>query len=190
VIERMTMSSRPARRLGQDAALSNLRAIPWVFAWSQARSVIPGWYGVGDGLQAAVDAGHEAALRDMAREWPFFRTFLDDVSMVLSKGDLKIAEMFSRLAGPLHEAFFPRIERALESTKSWVKSLHGHATLLQDDPRLAQSIRLRNPYIDPISMLQVDLLRRWRASGREDAAILRALVASVNGVSQGLQNTG
>ncbi|HEY0335083.1 MAG TPA: phosphoenolpyruvate carboxylase [Stenotrophomonas sp.] len=190
VIERMTLGSRPSRRLGQDAALSNLRAIPWVFAWSQARAVIPGWYGVGSGLQAAVDAGHEEALREMAADWPFFRTFLDDIAMVLSKGDLKIAELFSQLAGPLHERFFPRISQELALTKHWVKSLSGQQSLLQHDPRLALSIRLRNPYIDPISVLQVDLLRRWRQTEGEDEALLRALVACVNGVSQGVQNTG
>ncbi|GHH47209.1 phosphoenolpyruvate carboxylase [[Pseudomonas] boreopolis] len=190
VIERMTLGSRPSRRLGQDAALSNLRAIPWVFAWSQARAVIPGWYGVGSGLQAAVEAGHEELLREMAAEWPFFRTFLDDIAMVLSKGDLNIAEMFSRLAGPLHERFFPRIRDELALTKRWVKTLTNQQSLLQHDPRLALSIRLRNPYIDPISVLQVDLLRRWRETGGEDEALLRALVACVNGVSQGLQNTG
>src|SRR5690606_5827785 len=85
VIERMTLGSRPSRRLGQDAALSNLRAIPWVFGWSQARAVIPGWFGVGSGLQAAVDAGHEERLREMAHDWPFFETFLDDLAMVLAK---------------------------------------------------------------------------------------------------------
>lgn len=190
VIERMTLGSRPSRRLGQDAALSNLRAIPWVFAWSQARAVIPGWYGVGSGLQAAVDAGHAAALHEMARDWPFFRTFLDDVAMVLSKGDLNIAEMFSRLAGPLHEAFFPRIQRELALTRHWLLALNDQQSLLQHDPRLSLSIRLRNPYVDPISVIQVDLLRRWRESGREDEALLRALVASINGVSQGVQNTG
>ena len=192
VIERMTLGSRPSRRLGEDAALSNLRAIPWVFAWSQARAVIPGWFGVGSGLQAAVEAGHEGALREMAEDWPFFRIFLDDLAMVLSKGDLSIAELFSQLAGArLHGEFFPPIRQELELTKHWIKSLTGHTeSLLQHDPRLRQSIRLRNPYIDPMSVLQVDLLRRWRASGREDEALLRALVASVNGVSQGLQNTG
>jgi len=190
VIERMTLGSRPSRRLGQDAALGNLRAIPWVFAWSQARAVVPGWYGVGSGLQAAADAGHEDVLREMAADWPFFRTFLDDVAMVLSKGDLNIAELFSRLAGPLHEAFFPRIVEELALTKRWVKSLTGQQSLLQHDPRLALSIRLRNPYIDPISVLQVDLLERWRATGGEDEDLLRALVACVNGVSQGVQNTG
>jgi len=190
VIERMTLGSRPSRRLGQDAALSNLRAIPWVFAWSQARAVIPGWYGVGSGLQAAVDAGHEHTLRDMAQHWPFFRTFLDDIAMVLSKGDLKIAELFSQLSGDLHTRFFPLIGDELALTKGWVKALLQQQSLLQHDPRLALSIRLRNPYIDPISVLQVDLLQRWRATDRQDQALLRALVACVNGVSQGVQNTG
>jgi phosphoenolpyruvate carboxylase len=190
VIERMTLGSRPSRRLGQDAALTNLRAIPWVFAWSQARAVIPGWFGVGSGLQAAAEAGNEALLRDMAHDWPFFETFLDDMAMVLSKGDIHIAEQFSRLAGPLHEHFFPLIREELALTAHWVKRLSGQQELLEHDPRLALSIRLRNPYIDPISALQVDLLKRWRDSGREDDALLRALVACVNGVSQGVQNTG
>lgn len=190
VIERMTLGSRPSRRLGQDAALGNLRAIPWVFAWSQARAVIPGWFGVGSGLQAAVDAGHEAALRQMAQDWPFFRTFLDDIAMVLSKGDITIAEQFSQLSGPLHATFFPQVQAEWTATRAWVLALTGQDSLLQHDPRLAQSIRLRNPYVDPISVLQVDLLQRWRASGGEDADLLRALVACVNGVSQGVQNTG
>jgi len=190
VIERMTLGSRPSRRLGQDAALGNLRAIPWVFAWSQARAVIPGWFGVGSGLQAAVDAHGEDAVLEMARDWPFFRTFLDDISMVLAKGDLSIAEMFSRMAGELHGEFFPRIQREHALTLRWVLRLTGDEWLLQHDQRLALSIRLRNPYIDPISVLQADLLRRWREAGREDDTLLRALVASINGVSQGVQNTG
>ena len=191
VIERMTLGSRPSRRLGQDAALSNLRAIPWVFAWSQARAVIPGWYGVGTGLQAAVDRFGEEVLREMGRDWPFFKTFLDDVSMVLAKGDMGIAGMFSRLAGEeLHGEFFPRVQAEHALTRRWVLALNGNEFLLQHDQRLALSIRLRNPYVDPISVLQADLLERWRASGREDDALLRALVASVNGVAQGVQNTG
>jgi len=191
VIERMTLGSRPSRRLGQDAALSNLRAIPWVFAWSQARSTIPGWYGVGSGLAAAVDAFGIEAVREMGRDWPFVRTFWDDIAMVLAKGDLDIAELFSQLAGPdLHTQFFPRIQAEHALTQRWLLALSGNETLLQHDQRLALSIRLRNPYIDPMSLLQVDLLKRWRAAEREDDALLRALVASVNGVSQGVQNTG
>lgn len=191
VIERMTLGSRPSRRLGQDAALGNLRAIPWVFAWSQARAVIPGWFGVGSGLEAAVQQHGEAAVKEMAREWPFFRTFLDDISMVLAKGDMSIAEMFSRMAGDeLHAAFFPHIQREHALTLRRVLQLIGDDWLLQHDQRLALSIRLRNPYIDPISVLQVDLLKRWRETGREDEQLLRVLVASINGVSQGVQNTG
>ena len=190
VIERMTLGSRPSRRLGEDAALTNLRAIPWVFAWSQARAVIPGWYGVGSGLQAAIEAGHGDTLKEMARDWPFFSTFLDDIAMVLSKGDITIAEQFSLLSGPLHAPFFPQIQRELALTAQQILALTGQDALLQHDQRLALSIRLRNPYIDPISVLQVDLLRRWRESGGEDDAVLRALVACVNGVSQGVQNTG
>ncbi|MDZ4048368.1 MAG: phosphoenolpyruvate carboxylase, partial [Pseudoxanthomonas sp.] len=190
VIERMTLGSRPSRRLGQDAALGNLRAIPWVFAWSQARAVIPGWYGVGTGLQAAVDAYGEDALREMARDWPFFKTFLDDVSMVLAKGDLSIAEMYSKMAGELHGAFFPKVQQEHAAAVRWVLALNGNDWLLQHDQRLALSIRLRNPYIDPISVMQADLLKRWRDSDRQDDALLHALVASINGVSQGVQNTG
>ena len=191
VIERMTLGSRPSRRLGQDAALSNLRAIPWVFAWSQSRAVIPGWYGVGTGLQAAAERHGAEVLREMAADWPFFRTFLDDIAMVLAKGDMGIAEMFSRLAGDeLHQGFFPGISAEHARTRDALLRLNGHEFLLQHDQRLALSIRLRNPYVDPISVLQADLLRRWRASDREDEDLLRALVASVNGVSQGVQNTG
>ena len=190
VIERMTLGSRPSRRLGEDAALGNLRAIPWVFAWSQARAVIPGWYGVGSGLQAVADADGEDALLEMARDWPFLRTFLDDVAMVLAKGDLAIAEMFSRMSGELHGHFFPMVQREHALTLHWVLRLTGSDWLLQNDQRLALSIRLRNPYVDPISVLQADLLGRWRGTGREDETLLRALVASINGVSQGVQNTG
>src|SRR5690606_23068066 len=191
VVERMTLGSRPSRRLGQEAPLSNLRAIPWVFAWSQARAVIPGWYGVGSGLRAAVAAHGEDVLREMGRDWPFFKVFLDDISMVLAKGDIGIARMFSDLAGEeLHAEFFPRIEAEHALTHEWALRLNGNEWLLQHDQRLALSIRLRNPYVDPISVLQVDLLKRWRASDRQDEALLRALVASVNGISQGVQNTG
>ncbi|MDR1074831.1 MAG: phosphoenolpyruvate carboxylase [Xanthomonadaceae bacterium] len=190
VIERMTLGSRPSRRLGQDAALSNLRAIPWVFAWSQSRVTLPGWYGVGRGLATAVSEHGRDAMREMARDWPFFKTFLDDISMVLGKSDLDIARMFSRLAGPLHERFFPPIENEYAATLQWTLDLIGDEWLLQHDQRLARSILLRNPYVDPMSVLQVDLLQRWRASGSNDDELLRVLIASVNGVSQGIQNTG
>jgi phosphoenolpyruvate carboxylase len=188
VIERMTLGSRPARR--GSAGIASLRAIPWVFAWSQCRATLTGWYGVGSALERAAAEVGEEVLREMAHEWPFFRTLLDDVEMVMAKSDLAIAALFSRLAGELHGRFFPLIEAEFQRTEHWILRLKNTATLLEQDPRLALSIRLRNPYVDPMSLLQIDLLSRWRASGSSDDALFRALVTTVNGVSEGLQNTG
>jgi phosphoenolpyruvate carboxylase len=189
VIERMTMGSRPASRRAMQG-IEDLRAIPWVFSWTQMRSIVSAWYGIGSALERGADEFGEAALAEMVREWPFLRTLLDDVEMVLAKADMGIAEAFSHLSGELHPRFFPRIEDEFRRTREWILRLKGHRELLADEPRLAQSIRLRNPYIDPMSLLQVDLLKRWRAIGSDDEALLRALVACVNGVAQGLQNTG
>ncbi|MDQ7994667.1 MAG: phosphoenolpyruvate carboxylase [Luteibacter sp.] len=189
VIERMTLGSRPARRRSMKG-VEDLRAIPWVFSWTQCRAVLTGWYGLGGALDVVAKECGEEALVHMAREWPFFSTMLDDVEMVLAKADIDIAEAFSQLAGPLHERFFPMIRAEFERTVAWVLKLKGASELLAGDPRLATSIRLRNPYVDPMSLLQVDLLRRWRATEGKDDALLNALVACVNGVSQGLQNTG
>ncbi|MGN6480823.1 phosphoenolpyruvate carboxylase, partial [Luteibacter sp.] len=189
VIERMTLGSRPARRRSMKG-VEDLRAIPWVFSWTQCRAVLTGWYGLGSALEAVAKESGEEVLGRMAHEWPFFTTMLDDVEMVLAKADIDIAEAFSELAGPLHARFFPKIREEFERTVRWVLKLKGAKELLQREPRLATSIRLRNPYVDPMSLLQVDLLKRWRATGGKDDALLNALVACVNGVSQGLQNTG
>ncbi len=189
VIERMTLGSRPSSRRSMRG-VQDLRAIPWVFAWTQSRSILPGWYGLGSALETGVEAFGEAAMKEMANDWPFFSNMLDDVEMVLAKTDLDIAEAFSKLSGPLHEELFGLIHSEFQRTHHWLLQLKGHDVLLQDSPRLAASIRLRNPYVDPMSLLQVDLLQRWREGDREDDDLLQALVACVNGVSQGLQNTG
>ncbi|MBS0381893.1 MAG: phosphoenolpyruvate carboxylase, partial [Proteobacteria bacterium] len=189
VIERMTMSSRPASRRSMRG-VEDLRAIPWVFSWTQMRSILPGWYGLGSALERGIDTLGEAAMKEMAHDWPFLGTLLDDVEMMLAKADLGIAAAFSRLSGELHDRFFPRIEQEFQRTRTAILHLKGNAQLLAGDPRLAQSIKLRNPYIDPMSVLQVDLLRRWREGGSRDEALLNSLVACVNGVARGLQNTG
>jgi phosphoenolpyruvate carboxylase len=189
VIEQMTLGSRPASRRSMHG-VQDLRAIPWVFAWTQCRAIIPGWYGLGSALEQGVAEFGEAALAEMACDWPFFTNLLDDVEMVLAKCDLDIAEAFSALSGPLHDGFFGLIRAEFARTRRWLLQLKGSSTLLRDEPRLAASIHLRNPYVDPMSLLQVDLLARWRAGERQDDALLQALVACVNGVSQGLQNTG
>ncbi|CAM0997739.1 phosphoenolpyruvate carboxylase [Rhodanobacter sp. Root179] len=189
VIEQMTLGSRPASRRSMRG-VQDLRAIPWVFAWTQCRSILPGWYGLGSALEQGAGEFGEDALAEMARDWPFFANLLDDVEMVLAKCDLDIAEAFSKLSGPLHDEFFGLIRDEFARTRHWLLRLKRSDALLQGDPRLAASIRLRNPYVDPMSLLQVDLLQRWRAGDRADDAVLQALVACVNGVSQGLQNTG
>ena len=189
VIERMRIGSRPAsRRAGYG--LDNLRAIPWVFAWMQSRHVLPGWYGLGSGLEAAAARHGRERLTEMAAEWPFFSTLLEDVEMVLGKADLAIAERYARLAGEKGERIFERIRAEYERTEQMVLAVTGTAALLDRDPWLQRSILLRNPYVDPMSLLQVDLLERWRASDRRDEALFDALLATVHGIAGALQNTG
>ena len=189
LIERMRIGSRPAsRRAG--TGVENLRAIPWVFAWTQSRHVLPGWYGFGTGLQEAAKQFDSKAFTAMFREWYFMRTLTADAEMVLAKADLGIAKLYSELAGELHEEFFPVIEKEFELTRDLILEFNGHETLLEGDVTLQRAIMLRNPYVDPMSLMQVDLLARWRATDCEDDELFSVLLASVNGIAQGLQNTG
>ena len=189
LIERMQIGSRPASRRG-GKGVENLRAIPWVFAWTQSRHILPGWYGVGSGLAAAIERFDDGAFREMFREWYFMRALTADVEMVLAKADLGIAHAYSELAGDLHDEFFPIIEKEFKLTQELILSYTGQETLLESDATLQRAIMLRNPYVDPMSLMQVSLLRRWRESNGEDEALFDALLASVNGIAQGLQNTG
>ncbi|KQY50525.1 phosphoenolpyruvate carboxylase [Lysobacter sp. Root494] len=195
VIERLRIGSRPSKRAGGEGVtrppgIASLRAIPWVFAWAQNRSGLTGWYGVGSALQRALQQHSHDAMAEMARDWPFFHTLVDDVEMVLAKSDLGIFERYSLLAGDLHARFHADITAEFERTRDAVFAIKRRHELLAEDPRLRQSIRLRNPYVDPISMLQVDLLARWRASGSQDDELLQSLIATVNGIAAGIQNTG
>ena len=161
-----------------------------MFAWSQNRAGLTAWYGVGHALERAIAAHGIEALAEMARNWPFFGTLIDDVEMVLAKSDPDIFERYSRLAGELHGRYYPGIRAEFVRTRDAVLAIKGAPILLANDPRLRLSIRLRNPYVDPISLLQVDLLARWRAAGRPDDALFQALVATINGIAAGVQNTG
>jgi phosphoenolpyruvate carboxylase len=189
VIETMAMGSRPASRRGGHG-IDNLRAIPWVFAWTQTRLLLPGWYGLGRGLAAVAEAEGMAALRAAARDWPFFAMLLADVEMVLAKADPGIAERYLDLVSAEGRDLFDGIRAEFDDTVRLLLEVKNEDELLADDPVLARAIRLRNPYVDPMSLLQVDLLARWRSGGRQDPALHRALIASVNGIAQGLQNTG
>lgn len=190
VIERLRIGSRPSKR-GNAGGVSSLRAIPWVFAWSQNRCGLTAWLGVGTGLAEGIARYGQDAVAEMARDWPFFATLVDDVEMVLAKSDLAIFERYSLLAGDAHARFYPGIADEFARTRDVILAIKDSPRLLDGDFRLRQSIRLRNPYVDPISLLQVDLLARWRAEGRpEQGPLFHALVTTVNGIAAGVQNTG
>jgi phosphoenolpyruvate carboxylase len=189
VIERMNIGSRPASRRAMQG-IRDLRAIPWVFAWTQVRAILPGWYGVGTGLEAAIAQYGEAPLKEMFRQWMFMRATLDDLEMVLAKCDMHVAWRYAELADEELQHYHAIICAEFNRTVEVVLRLKGAEELLESDPTLSRTIRLRNPYVDPMSLLQVDLLRRWRDGGRRDDALFRALLLSVNGIAHGLQNTG
>lgn len=189
LIERMRIGSRPSARRSGTGVL-DLRAIPWVFAWTQCRSNLPGWFGLGSGLKAALEQFDEDVLREMSREWYFMRSLTADSEAVLAKADLEIARLYSELAGTLHDEFWPIMAEEFELTCELVLEYSDHESLLESDITLQRAIMLRNPYVDPMSLMQIDLLARWRKSGYEDAKLFEALLATVNGIAQGLQNTG
>jgi phosphoenolpyruvate carboxylase len=189
VIERMHIGSRPAARAGGDGVHA-LRAIPWVFAWTQSRHMLPGWFGFGSGLSAALEQHGDDVLGQMLAHWPFFRHLLDDVEAMLGRTDLEIASHYDALAGDALRAQAEPIRREYALTVMQVLRLRGSARLLDSDPTLQRSIELRNPYIDPMHLMQVDLLQRWRKTGRGDGALFGALRATISGIAQGLQATG
>jgi phosphoenolpyruvate carboxylase len=189
VIERMRIGSRPSSRRSQSG-IEDLRAIPWVFAWTQARFILPGWYGFGSGLSKAIETYGKNAVGELFREWFFLRSLVADAEMVLAKSDLGIAEMYSHLSGNLHEKFFPLIAAEFALTRDTILDFSEHESILEGDMTLQRAIMLRNPYVDPISQMQVDLLSRWRASNHQDEELFNALLVTVNGIAQALQNTG
>lgn len=187
-ISRLQIGSRPVRRTG-DRALANLRAIPWVFSWTQCRANLPGWFGLGSGLALL----QEGELQEMYREWPFFRTILDFAQMSLAKSDLGIFERYLQLVDPeLRDSFWPTIREEHRLSVEYVERTTG-SPLLEHDPTLARGIDLRNPYVDPISHLQVELLRRLRgmpAESEDREALDYAVQVTLIGISAGLRNTG
>jgi phosphoenolpyruvate carboxylase len=189
VIERMHIGARPAMREGGDG-VSALRPIPWVFAWTQSRHMLPGWYGFGSGLKAACERHGAVLLAAMLAEWPFFRYLVDDVEAMLARTDLSVAAHYDRLAGDGHTAALAAIRDEYALTVDGVLRLRGCDRLLDRDPTLQRSILLRNPYVDPMHFMQVDLLERWRASARRDADLFCALRATISGIALGLQATG
>ena len=186
-IAELKIGSRPASRTRSDR-IEDLRAIPWVFSWAQARIMLPGWYGAGQALAGFADKG---LLAEMVASWPFLGATLSNLEMVLAKSNMDIARRYAGLVNDeaLRRAIFSTIESGWQQTHDVLLDLTGQAQLLEKQPALAQSVRLRLPYIDPLNELQIDLIRRRRA-GEADARIAEGIHLTINGIAAGLRNSG
>jgi len=193
-IAELNIGSRPASRKASQR-IEDLRAIPWVFSWSQCRLAIPGWYGFGFAVNAYLNhSDHDArlaTLQTMAREWPFFMALLSNMEMVLTKTDLSIASRYAELVTDeiLREKIFSQIVTEHQRTLKAIRLITGDETLLADSPVLAQAIKRRMPYLDPLNHHQITLLRRFRA-GDSAERTKRAIHLTINGLAAGLRNSG
>ncbi|HUQ09790.1 MAG TPA: phosphoenolpyruvate carboxylase [Steroidobacteraceae bacterium] len=189
VIARMQIGSRPAVRPGRDG-FDALRAVPWVFAWTQSRHLLPAWLGAGFGLRTAIDELGLAVARSAYAEWNFFTSLIDDLEASLARADLDIAAAYEELAPASQARFGVKLRAEFAVVRDQVLAIKQTQYLLDRDQTMQRSIELRNPYVDPINLLQVDLLRRWRESGRQDRDLFEALLACTAGIAEGLQSTG
>jgi phosphoenolpyruvate carboxylase len=191
VIERMRIGAVHRLEPLQASDVEGVPAAAWVYAWSQSRHMLPGWYGAGSGLAAVrAQQGSAQLLRDAYAGWPFFRALIDDIEAMLARADMEISACYDQLAPAALAGIAAAIREEFTRTCAAVLEIKGGAELLDSDPTLQRSIALRNPYVDPMNLTQIDLLRRWREGGRSDAALLEALLASVTGIGRGLQTTG
>jgi phosphoenolpyruvate carboxylase len=188
VVERIGMSKHKV--FDEDSELDRSSAVQQEFAWTQNRMLLPSWYGFATGVVVATDKFGSTEVEQMFAEWPFARVVLAEIEIALAKVDLDIAALYSRLAGSLHERFFPLIRSEFDKSIELVLRVTRQGELLERSDTLRRAIRLRNPYMDPMSLLQVSLLQRWRSAGRHNDEVLMALLASINGIANGMQNTG
>jgi len=189
VITRMQIGSRPAVRPGKEG-FDALRAVPWVFSWTQSRHMLPAWYGAGMGLKTAIDELGLGVAHSAYAGWAFFSTMIDDLESALARADLEIAAAYESLGDARHASFARRTREEFTLVREQVLVIKQTTALLDRDPTMQRGIELRNPYVDPINLLQVDLLRRWRETDRQDRDLFEALLACTAGIAEGLQSTG
>ncbi|MEA2527523.1 MAG: phosphoenolpyruvate carboxylase [Thermomicrobiales bacterium] len=189
-IARLKLGSRPARRTG-STRIEDLRAIPWVFSWTQARILLPGWYGLGAALTRGQDTFGLDLLREMEHDWPFFAALLSNAELALAKADLRIAERYVALVTPpaLRDRIWASVRSEYERTRDALLAITDQRALLDRDPVLQRSIERRNPYVDPLSFIQLELLRRFRENGTSEL-FLRPVLLTINGIAGALKNTG
>jgi phosphoenolpyruvate carboxylase len=164
--------------------------VSWIYAWMQSRHVLPGWFGIGSGLEAAAREHGLPAIERALADWRFLSNLIEDVELDLVRADLDIAAQYEGLATGDASAIAAEIRREHALARQWVTAVRGQENLLDSRPALQRAAILRAPYGDPLHLMQVDLLRRWRAGGRRDAALFDALLASVSGIALALQATG
>jgi phosphoenolpyruvate carboxylase len=188
-LESVNIGSRPARRKA-GGSVDVLRAIPWQFAWTQTRLILGAWLGVEEALEQAFARGEEPRLRAMYREWPHFRSVIDLFEMVLAKTDGRIAAEYERRLVPEHlRPLGVDLRNRLSRAITAVLRVSGHDQLLDENPVLRRSIDVRNPYVDPINLVQIELIHRLRA-GHDDRRLQHAFTVTVNGIAAGMRNTG
>lgn len=185
----LNIGSRPTRRKA-SVGIGHLRAIPWIFAWTQTRFVLPAWLGVGAGLKDALDKGYQEDLRAMYEEWPFFQSTIDLIEMVLAKADTSITKHYDEvLVSESRRGLGEKLRTELVATEKFILAVGGHDKLSENNKSLKRLIESRLPYLNPMNLLQVEVLRRLRKDS-ENGKLRDALLITINGIAAGMRNTG